>query len=119
MTVTAEATGTQSASVGTEHTLSTQTGAKVFQLIVDIHNMVAGDTLELRAYMKVLTGGSAYLAYQAYYAGDPGDGATTGSSAQGEVVVISPPVASAYSVAFTLKQTAGTSRNFDWAVVSV
>ena len=121
MAVTVEASGTQAASIGTEHTLGAAlTGAKVYILHVNTKNMVLGDTLELRAYKKVLTGdANGALVYSATYAHVQGDAAAPGSSAAGEVVKASIPIASAYSLTFTLKQTAGTGRSFDWNQVSI
>ncbi len=116
-----EATGTQAASIGTEHTLHTNTGDKKFVLTVNLRNMQNADVLELRVYEKVLTGDSqSYLTYSVTYGPTiQGDGAAVGSSAQGEVVKVSIPVPSAYSITFTLKQTAGTGRSFDWRVDSL
>ena len=48
MAVTIEASGTQTATIDTEHTLATETDAKVYVLLVDTKNMVNGDELELR-----------------------------------------------------------------------
>jgi len=112
-----KATGTQTAVIGTEHTLSTQTDSGIYVLVVNLKNMAAGDTLELRVLKKVLTGDAQhYLVFTASYANIQGDGADAGSSAKGEVVVKSLPIESPFSVKFTLKQPAGTGRNFDWRV---
>lgn len=112
-----KANGTQSATIGTEHTLNTQTDSGVYIVTVNTKNMVNGDALELRAYTKVLTGDSqAWLAYSASYVNAQGDGAAVGSSAGGEVLKIAIPIASPFSLSFTLKQTAGTGRSYDWRV---
>lgn len=105
-----EAFGTQTAVIGTEHTLNggSFTGLKVYVLHVDTTNMALGDALELRAYEKVLTGGTEKLAYYASYQHN-----------QGSVVKISIPLPSAYSMKFTLLQTAGTGRAYDWRVDSL
>jgi hypothetical protein len=101
--------GTQSATVTTEHTLgSSITTAGTYVLMVNTTNMVAGDELELRAKVKVLTGGSETVLFIASYA-----------HAQSEPIKVSIPVVSLYSVSFTLKQTAGTSRNFEWNIISL
>lgn len=119
--MTVENSGTQSASVGTEHTLgSAMTSSKTYVLTVNTENMVNSDELELRAYIKVLSGDSQwYLVYSANYLHDQGDSADAGSSAAGDVVKVSPPVVSPYSIKFTLKQVAGSSRDFDWNIVSL
>lgn len=112
-----KANGTQTATIGTEHTLNTQTDSGVYIVGVNLKNMVAGDALQLRAYTKILTGDAqSWLAYEAEFANAEGDGAAVGSSAEGEVLAFSVPIASPFSLTFTLKQTAGTGRSFDWRV---
>jgi hypothetical protein len=119
MSVTVKASGTQLAVINTEHTLNAGSfdDNGVYVLSVNTRNMVNGDVLELRAYTKVLTGdANPSLVYESAYAHAQGDGAAPGSSAGGEIDKISIPIPSPYSVTFTLKQTAGTGRNFDWRV---
>lgn len=111
--VTAQGSGTQTATVTTEHTLLDVAVAGTFTLHVDKVNMVAGDVLELRIYQIVLTGGTRRVAYLARFAGaQPTD----------DLIGISVPIANeltdAGSLRFTLKQTAGTSRNFPWKVLA-
>jgi hypothetical protein len=112
MAVTAFASGTQSATVTTEHFLSNVNEAGVYTFHVDLVNMVAGDYVELRIYQMVLTGGTARVAYQAAFQGaQPADG----------LIAISVPISSeltdAQSLRFSLKQTLGTSRSFPWKVL--
>jgi len=102
------ASGTQTATITTEHTLATDTTNKVYVLKVDLAAMVNGDILELRLYSKILTGGTERLAYVAVYA-----------HAQGVPAVYSPPLPEDISCKATLKQTAGTGRAFPWALLSV
>lgn len=119
MALTVQASGTQTATIGTEHTLNAAafTTSGVYVLSVNTVNMALGDTLELRAYAKCLTGDTnPELIYMATYAQKTGDGAAPGSSAQGEIYKISVPIPSPYSITFTLKQTAGTGRAFPWRV---
>lgn len=108
MAVTVESSGTQSATVGTEHTLATLTTPKSFMLVVDLGNMVASDEVELRAKRKVLTGSSVKQLDYAVF-----------QNAQADPIAILGPYPSAFSIEFSLKQTAGTSRNFEWSVESV
>lgn len=107
MAISENTSGTQTATIDTEHTLATITTAGVFQLLVDVVNMVDGDELELRIDIKVLTGSTARTIFHATYAHEQGVDAN---------VVISPPIPSVYSIAFTLLQDVGTGRSFDWAI---
>ncbi len=107
MAISENASGTQTAVISTEHVLATIATAGAFQLLVDVNAMVDGDELELRIDMKVLTGSTARTVFFATYAHEQGVDAN---------VVISPPIPSVYSIAFTLKQTAGTGRAYDWAI---
>lgn len=108
MAITQVTSGTQTATLDTEHTLTTETSAEIYILAVNLSNMVSGDITILRIKPKVLSGGSAALAFQ-----------QTFSDAQTEDVVYSEPVPSAHSVAFTLEQTDGTGRSYEWSVLKV
>lgn len=68
MAVTAQGSGTQTATVTTEHTLLDIAVAGVFNLEVDTVNMAAGDILELRVYQIILTAGT----YSADTSSNPG-----------------------------------------------
>lgn len=112
MAVTAHATGTVSATVGTEHFLTSPNVAGTFTLHVDTVNMVAGDVLELRIYQMVLTGGTTRVAYYARFEGaQPTD----------DLIKISVPISNELTdtnaLRFSLKQTYGTSRNFPFKVL--
>lgn len=112
MAVTAYASGTQSATVTTEHFLSSPNVAGTFTLHVDTVNMVAGDVVELRIYQMVLTGGTSRVF-----------SVTTFSGAQptDDLIKISVPISNELtdtnSLRFSLKQTLGTSRDFPWKVL--
>lgn len=112
MAVTAHASGTQSATVTTEHFLTSPNVAGTFTLHVDTNAMVAGDTLELRVYQMVLTGGTTRVAYMATYQdAQPAD----------DLIKISVPISNELTdtnaLRFSLKQTEGTSRSFPWKVL--
>lgn len=113
-------TGTQAATVNTEHTLGAgaeQSNAGVYTITVNLKNMALGDVLELRAYQKGLTGDAQkFLTVLGQYAHKQGDGVDVGSKASGEVLAVSIPIVAAFGVVFTLLQTAGTGRSFDWRV---
>lgn len=102
------ATGTQTATLATEHTLATVTTAGVYQLQVDAANLANGETLTLKAKVKVTSTGTTRLCYEAVY-----------KHAQGEPVKVSVPVPSLHEVVFTLQQDGGTGRAYPWEVVSL
>lgn len=103
MAVTSAASGSQTATISTEHTLTTITTAGVYVLVVDMVNLANGDTVELRAKTKCKTGSTSRLAFVASY-----------QHAQAEINKYSIPIPVDTEVVFTLKQTAGTGRVFDW-----
>lgn len=113
MAVTANASGTQSATVTTEHTLADVSTAGVYTLHVDTVNMVAGDILELRVYQMVLTGGTRRVIFvSAFY----------GAQLADDLIKVTVPIGNELTdsgaLRFTLKQTFGTSRNFPWKVLA-
>jgi hypothetical protein len=113
MTISAHASGTQTATVGTEHFLTSPNVEGKFTGIVDVSNMVDGDALELRAYQMVLSGGTARVIDVVYlYGAQPTD----------QLIVewgvdIKNELTDANAVRYSLKQTAGTGRSFPWKVV--
>ena len=112
MAVTAQGSGTQTATVTTEHTLLDVAVAGTFTLHVDKINMAADDSLELRIYQMVLTAGTRRVVYFARY-----DDAQHADDMIAISVPISNELTDAGSLRFTLKQTLGTSRNFPWKVL--
>ena len=108
MALAVVASGTQAATVGTEHTLATSTTGKTYVLVVDTGAMAAGDILELRIYTIVLAAGTERLAYIVVYA-----------HAQSDPQKYSIPVPANISFKATLKQTAGTGRSYPWSVLSL
>ena len=109
MAITEEAGGTQTATVTTEHTLTTITAEGVFQLFVDMDEMVAGDELELRADLEVRAGGTAKTVFYGTWSDLQGDDG---------LIAASPPIPKVTDtdLIFTLLQAAGTSRDFIWSV---
>jgi hypothetical protein len=110
MAVISKASGTQTATISTEHTLTTQTDAGSYVLVVDTANMALGDILELRIKTKVLSAGTTRLAYMVPYL-----------HIQGEPNKYSVPVPipASREIICTLKQTAGTGRAFPWEVLTL
>lgn len=103
MAVVSASSGTQTATVTTEHTLATQTTAGVYVLVVDCSNMTYGDKVVFRLKTKYASGGTSRLAYEATYA-----------HVQGDPNKYSIPVPVDTEIIATLQQTEGTSRDFYW-----
>jgi hypothetical protein len=107
-------TGSQSGthSLTSEGVLTDVAVAGTFTLHVDKSNMAAGDTLELRCYQMVLTGGTRRVAYS-YRIPD--------AQADDDMIAISVPISNeltdAGSLRFTIKQASGTARAFPWKVL--
>jgi len=106
------ASGTQTAVITTEHTLSSPSEAGTYIFEIDTINMVAGDILELRIYAVNLTTGTQRVAYlMIYYGAQPTD----------DVMKISVPIGNdlveANALKMTLKQTFGTGRDFPWKIL--
>jgi hypothetical protein len=107
MTWTVSGSGTQTATINTEHSLvAADTNNASFVLKVDCTNLVNGDVLELRLYTKVLSTSALNQVWKGSY-----------SNAQANVVKQSPFVPSDQSIKATLKQIAGTGRALDWALL--
>lgn len=111
MTITTYASGTQTASIGTEHFLSSPNVDGRFQLHLDLSNMAAGDVLEVRAYKMAIAGGtSRAMWYFPFYGVQPAF----------SLIALSEWVANSLTdtnaVRFSITQTFGTGRNYDWLV---
>lgn len=108
MALTSAASGTQTATLDTEHTLTTKTDAGVYVLVVDTANLANDETLELKLKTKVKSGGTSRLAYSAIY-----------KHIQGDPNKYSIPVPVDTEIIATLKQTGGTGRDFDWNLLVI
>ena len=104
---TVKSSGTQTAVITTEHTLLDTADPGTYQLQVNLVNMVNDDEVEIRIYTKVLSGDSYGVAFM-----EPRKHA---QGADGEILV-SPPLMVPTDAKFTLKQVAGTGRDFKWSV---
>lgn len=114
MHLSAHAVGTQTATVTTEHTLTSPGVIGRFLLIVDTVNMAAGDVLELRAKQVILTGGTLRVVdFAAFYGAQPADDLIK------SLEIVSNELVEANAVRFTLKQTFGTGRDFPWKVLNL
>lgn len=107
---TSNQSGTQSAAVGTLHTLGTViSAAGTFVLFVDTASMANGDELELSATMPAITGGAAGQIMLGAFA-----------NVQPDPIKMSVPIPSiSGALTFKLKQTAGVARSFPWNIVSL
>lgn len=112
MAITLEGSGSQTATVTTEHTLLDVAVVGTYTFHIDCINMAAADVVELRIYTIVLTAGTRRVTYfQVYQDAQVAD----------DLIKISVPVSNdltdAGAIRFTLKQTLGTGRVFPWKVL--
>lgn len=103
---TVVSSGSQTATITTEHVLDTVAAAGVYSLCVDLAALVAGDIVELRVYGKARTGDTERLLHRGTY----------GPIAVSVPLVQSVPIVSPHHFKATLKQVAGTGRAFPWAI---
>ena len=101
--------GTQTATIGVEHSLTTQTANRTYRLAIDLANLANGDVLELRYKRPCVGGGTARQAAVYHYADAQADPLVLLDAIEGE----------AGSLEVTLKQTAGTGRQFAWTLLSL
>lgn len=105
--------GSQTATISTEHTLSTQsTNKNAYQLAVDVSAMANGatpDIVVIKEYSKARSGDSEQLVDQI---------TLIGAQSQGLVRTLPTTIGQPY-VRYTLTQTQGTGRAFPWAVSQV
>jgi len=107
--ITQHASGSQAATVTTEHFLGTDpdTTAGAFQFLVDLSVLQRGDEIEIRVYEKI---------------NDTGDTAEDVSTwppiawEQAEPLFVSPTYLLLVGWRFSIKQTIGTSRTFQWSI---
>lgn len=103
-----ESSGTQTASIGTEHSLATPSTAKTRVLFVDASALASTEVLELRFKGAVLSAGTERLILLQSYTGVLADPGTQ-----------SPPIVMPQGGTITLKQTSGTGRAFPWSVITL
>jgi hypothetical protein len=114
MAVSSFASGTQTATVTTEHSLASVNVSGTFRLWVDLVNLATGDVVELRVKGKVLAGGTKRgIEVIAFAGAQPADALIAVSDAY------ETDLSESDGLEFTLKQTFGTGRNFPWKVRKV
>ena len=97
--------GTQTATLTTEHTLATVTDAGTYQLVVDASDLANGEDLTLRIYGKARSADTERLLYT-----------STFSNVLVTPLLASLAVVSPHHAKFTLEQNGGTGRTYEWAV---
>ena len=111
MSIAIYASGSQTAVISTEHFLSSPNVAGDFALTLDLNNMAANDVLEVRAYKMAIAGGTQRLLwFHAFYGVQP-DYAKNALSEW-----ITNALTDTNALRFSIKQTFGTGRVFDWSV---
>lgn len=108
MAAAVKTSGSQTATITTEHTLATVTDPGVYQLAVDLAAMTNGttpDLVEIRIYGKARTTDTERLIDARSFIG-----------AQTNTLFISVPLISPHHYKVTLTQTQGTGRAYPWAV---
>lgn len=111
MALSEHASGTQTCSVGTEHTVTgAETEDGVFQFFADLADMAAGDTVEFRIKEKVVSGGTQRTVFTASVAH---------VQAADDAVWVSPSVILIHDWDFSIKQTAGVSCDIPWSIRQV
>lgn len=107
MAVSLKTSGSQTATLTTEHSLATITDAGTYELWVDTDALVNGETVALKAKCKLAgSGDTAKIEWQAVFVHDQGT----------DIHKRSGPIPSPFSIEFTLTQTGGTGRAFPWAI---
>lgn len=108
MAITQESSGSQTATVTTEHTLATITTQKSFCLVVDCDALAAGEYVEIKIKRDVRSADSTRTMYARIVSWLEAD----------MTPIIQMPVVPAGGGEFvcTLKQLNGTGRAFPWAV---
>ena len=102
---TTVSSGTQTATLNTDHTLYTTAALKTCVLSVDLGNLASGDTVEIRISGPVLSGGTGRIITTNVYSGtqsDPG--------------FQSPALILQTGSTFIIRQTTGGGRAFPWRV---
>ena len=117
MGISVKSSGSQTATLDTEHTLLATTDPGVYVLSVDVSALAVNtassqghpEIVELRVKKKVRTGDTIRQVYFATLLG----------GALVNPIIESPPISAPFGATFTLKQittTSGTGRAFPWSV---
>lgn len=113
MAISEAYSGTQTATINTEHTLNTtspETTDGIYQIVIDINAMALGDTTEIRVKEKAISTGTQRTAETFVL--------SQAASADSNLWV-SPSLILLHGWDVTLKQTAGTGRAYPWSIRKV
>lgn len=102
------ASGSQTVTLGTEHTLATSTTGKTYVLGIDLTPLTGSEIMEFRIYTKALPGGTERLAYVANY-----------WNWQTTPVKYSPPVPANVHIRASMKLVSGSGQAYDWILLSI
>lgn len=102
--------GTQTATVGTTHTLYSDigTGNNIYVVMIDTGNLDYGDSVEIEILTRVLSTGVTRIILVGSYTGR-----------QIEPIKLTPPIPSDQGIEVRLTQSEGTGRSFDWKVIGL
>jgi hypothetical protein len=107
MANSSHASGSQAATLDTDHTLATIAAAGTYVLKVDAGALQNGEALILAVWGTARTGDTLRLMYEAAYLHE-----------QGDALKVSLPIPTAgEDVAFVLRQEGGTGRTFPWNII--
>lgn len=114
MAISEAYTGTETVST-TEWSMTTDTSGPdtdtndgVYQAVIDLSALAAGDVFEFKCYEKVLAASTQRLVFYAQFA-----------NAQGTPVWASPSIILLHGWDMTLKKVSGTDRSIDWSIRKV
>lgn len=108
MAITQESTGSQTATVTTEHTLTTITTQKTFVLSVDCSALAAGEYVEIKVKRDVRSADTTRTLHSRIV--------SWLEAAVNPIIQMPPVPAGGGEFVATLKQLNGTGRAFPWAV---
>src|SRR5678809_747974 len=92
---------------GTEQTLaSASAAAGTYVLRLDVHNMVDGDTIEVRGYTSSDAANQRVCMFYSK------------ANLQTLAVDVGPPIPTADYIKFTIKRVGGTDRAYAWSVIN-
>jgi len=102
---TVKTSGSQTATLTTEHTLATVTDAGTYTVNIDTANLVDGEELALRIYGKARSSDTERKIYEHNIA-----------NTQATPLLKSLPIDSPHHMKVTIEQNGGTGRAFPWAI---